>query len=116
MAPKQQFVHCCQFGEEITKMTETLKKATTTRKQRATANGAVHATANGAVRATANGAEPKKATPRKGAPSNITEMKRVSHEQIANLAHRFWTERGRQHGHDAEDWLRAERELLVQAS
>ena len=108
MAPKQQFVHCCQFGEEITKMTETLKKATTTRKPRATANGAVHATANGA--------EPKKATPRKGAPSNITEMKRVSHEQIANLAHRFWTERGRQHGHDAEDWFRAERELLVRAS
>ena len=36
--------------------------------------------------------------------------------QIAELAHRFWTERGRQHGHHEEDWYRAERELFAKAS
>jgi hypothetical protein len=35
---------------------------------------------------------------------------------VAMLAHRFWAERGRQHGHDAEDWFRAEQELLGKAS
>jgi hypothetical protein len=40
----------------------------------------------------------------------------VSHEEIARLAHKFWAERGRQHGHDAEDWLRAEQELRGKAS
>ena len=36
--------------------------------------------------------------------------------QIAELAHRFWTERGRQHGHHEEDWYRAEREIFAKAS
>jgi hypothetical protein len=40
----------------------------------------------------------------------------ISHEQIAQLAHRFWAERGRQHGHHEEDWFRAERELRTIAS
>jgi hypothetical protein len=40
----------------------------------------------------------------------------VSHDEIAALAHRYWAERGYQHGHDAEDWLRAEQELLGKAS
>lgn len=56
------------------------------------------------------------------AKSNVTQMQaaapnrnpmRVSHEEIARLAHRYWAERGRQHGHHEEDWFRAERELLV---
>ena len=40
----------------------------------------------------------------------------VSTEEIAMLAHRFWNERGRQHGHDAEDWFRAEQALRGKAS
>lgn len=32
-------------------------------------------------------------------------------EEIAKLAYQFWIERGCQHGHDLEDWERAEREL-----
>jgi hypothetical protein len=32
------------------------------------------------------------------------------------LAHHFWAERGFRHGHDAEDWLRAEQALLGKAS
>jgi Protein of unknown function (DUF2934) len=35
----------------------------------------------------------------------------ITHEQIASLAHSYWIERGMQHGSQAEDWLRAEREL-----
>lgn len=35
----------------------------------------------------------------------------LSHQQVAELAHRFWDERGRVHGHHEEDWFRAE-ELL----
>jgi len=40
----------------------------------------------------------------------------VSHEQVAELAHRFWNERGRQHGHHEEDWFRAEELLRGKAS
>ena len=39
-----------------------------------------------------------------------------SHQQIAQLAHRFWNERGRHHGSHEQDWFRAERELRGMAS
>jgi hypothetical protein len=39
-----------------------------------------------------------------------------SREQIAQLAHRFWKERGGHHGAHEQDWLRAERELRGMAS
>jgi len=42
--------------------------------------------------------------------------KPVSHDDVARLAHRFWSERGFQHGHHEEDWFRAERELRARAS
>ncbi len=32
--------------------------------------------------------------------------------EVAGLAYRFYVERGRCDGHDLEDWLRAEREVL----
>ena len=47
--------------------------------------------------------------------SNLTEMK-PSPQQIAELAHRLWIERGYEHGHDAEDWIRAEQMLRGKAS
>ena len=34
-------------------------------------------------------------------------------DQIAALAHKFWAERGHQHGYAEQDWLRAERELSI---
>lgn len=34
-----------------------------------------------------------------------------SNQQIAELAYRLWTERGRPHGSAAEDWREAERQL-----
>lgn len=62
-----------------------------------------------------------------GASSNVTEIterprkkqpleSQVPHDQIAQLAHRYWTERGGQHGYHLEDWYRAERELGSKAS
>ena len=35
-----------------------------------------------------------------------------THDQIAQLAFSLYEARGRQDGHDVEDWLRAEQELL----
>jgi hypothetical protein len=64
-------------------------------------------------------AKPRKTAAKKaetnGAVPNVTEMK-LSHEQVAQLAHRFWNERGRLDGHHEEDWFRAEHELRVRAS
>lgn len=40
----------------------------------------------------------------------------VLHDQVAQLAHRYWAERGGLHGHDVEDWFRAEQELRARAS
>ena len=39
-----------------------------------------------------------------------------SHDEIAQLAARFWAERGWQDGYAEQDWLRAERELAGAAS
>ena len=39
-----------------------------------------------------------------------------SREQIAQLAVRYWAERGRPYGSSEQDWLRAERELMGKAS
>ncbi len=50
-----------------------------------------------------------------GASSKVTEIS-ISREQVALLAHRFWTERGGQHGHHEEDWFRAEQMLRGKAS
>jgi hypothetical protein len=79
-------------------MAETPKKPTTRKKTSATASA------------------PKAIAPkRKPAASKVTAIG-ISHEEIARLAHKFWAERGGLHGHDAEDWLRAERELRGKAS
>ena len=69
--------------------------------------------------------KPRKTAAKKKAadtPSNVTEITvvrekvTVSREAIAQLAHQLWNERGRQHGKDAEDWLRAEELLRGKAS
>jgi len=61
-------------------------------------------------------AKPRKAAAKKKtAPANVAPIS-ISHEQTAQLAHRFWAERGHQHGHHEEDWFRAEQELRGKAS
>ena len=66
-------------------------------------------------KASASASATKEIAPKRKASSKVTAI-RVSHDEIARLAHKFWAERGRQHGHDAEDWLRAEQELRGKAS
>ena len=85
------------------------KKATTPRKPRATAAKTASKTV------TPMTAAKTVALKNKTTKAKLSE-RTTTHEEIAILAHRFWTERGHQHGHDAEDWLRAEQELLGKAS
>ncbi len=77
-------------------MAETVKKASSSKAPRATA--------------TTKAAKAKKATQTKSAAST------ASHEQIAQLAHRYWAERGHRHGSHEEDWYRAEQEIVSKAS
>lgn len=79
-------------------MTETVKKATTRKPK--------------AVAAPKTSKAPAAPTAKK---SNLTVMG-PSKEQIAALAHKYWAERGFQHGQDADDWFRAEQELRSKAS
>ena len=44
------------------------------------------------------------------------EVRPVTHEEIASLAHRYWAERGHPHGQAELDWYRAEQELRGKAS
>jgi len=73
--------------------------------------------------------KPRKTAAKKKAadtPSNVTEItfnreqmtvaRNISNDEIARLAHQLWNDRGRQHGHDAEDWFRAEQLLRSKAS
>ena len=79
-------------------MTETTKKPTTRKKTSASASAT------------------KAIAPKRKTSAKVSEIRAISRDEIATLAHRFWAERGFQHGHDAEDWLRAEQELLGKAS
>lgn len=85
-------------------MAETVKKASKSRAPRKTAT----------VKATTTDVAPKKAAPKKKA-AKVAQMA-VSQEEIAKLAHRFWAERGHQHGSHEDDWLRAEQTLVGKAS
>jgi Protein of unknown function (DUF2934) len=91
-------------------MEDQVKKATTPKKPRATTARAAASKSAAPMTATKTVA-PKKKTTKANGPDRT-----ASHDQIAALAHRFWAERGHQHGHDAEDWFRAEHELIGKAS
>jgi hypothetical protein len=82
-------------------MAETVKKAKAS-KPKATSKPKAAAKPNG-----------KAAT--NGSALHVTAMK-LSHDQIAQLAHRYWAERGHQHGRHEEDWFRAEQALRQKAS
>jgi hypothetical protein len=61
-------------------------------------------------------AKPRKPAAKKtGVLANVTPIS-ISHEKVAELAHRLWSERGHGHGQHEEDWFRAEQELRGKAS
>jgi hypothetical protein len=67
------------------------------------------------------GAAPKAAKPRKPAAKKTVVNSNgighsISHNQVAQLAHRFFAERGHVHGYHEADWFRAEQELQARAS
>jgi hypothetical protein len=72
-----------------------------------------------APKAAATKAAPKEKTAAKsaeaaGIPEAVSATRTVvrpTHQQIAELAHHYFVERGWRHGHHEQDWLRAEREL-----
>jgi hypothetical protein len=93
--------HLKTISVEEIQMADTVKKAKAPAKPRKTA-----ATSKAAV------------TPIALVEKKIEEQKPVvvTHEEISQLAHRFWAERGHQHGNPEQDWLRAEQELRGKAS
>jgi hypothetical protein len=98
-------------------MTETVKKTTTRKpKVQAAVAAKTETAAPKAQKATAktNG----KLNGKHDIPAHLDNLTVVhpSKEQIAALAHRYWAERGYQHGQDADDWFRAEQELRSKAS
>jgi Protein of unknown function (DUF2934) len=70
--------------------------------------------------------KPKTASkPRKTAPKKTiskvesiakTHSNSPSHDQIADLARKYWADRGYKDGHHEDDWYRAEQELRGKAS
>lgn len=61
-------------------------------------------------------AKPRKPAAKKTVAPKMMTPHLVPHEKVAELAHRFWNERGRAHGSDADDWFRAEELLRGKAS
>jgi Protein of unknown function (DUF2934) len=88
-------------------MAETVKKPRATKpKTVPKTEGAVEAQPRKApVKKTAGSAQP---TPINGSGP--------THEQIAELARKYWAQRGYIDGHQEEDWHRAEHELRAKAS
>lgn len=70
------------------------------------------------VKKTKAPAKPRKAPAKKSAAKVETMVQQgsVSHDDVAQLAHKYWHERGQKHGHHEEDWYRAEQELRGKAS
>lgn len=65
-------------------------------------------------------AKPRKTAAKKETVTEITVAEIAkstpTREQIAELARKYWAERGWQDGYAEQDWLRAERELQSLAS
>jgi hypothetical protein len=72
------------------------------------------------VKKTKAPAKPKAAVKAKVAPKaktiNVAAASAPSYVEIAQLAERYWAERGWQDGQAEQDWLRAEQELVGAAS
>jgi hypothetical protein len=96
--------------------TETVKKAKAPAKPKAAAKTAEGETGSVPKAAPKAAAKTKvKAAPKTEA-ANVVASRTPSYAEIAQLAERYWAERGWQDGYAEQDWLRAEQELLKLAS
>ena len=89
---------------------EIVKKPKAAAKPRA---AATKAAAPAKVAAPKKAAAPKKVAAKKAAAAAPVEALQPEHHEIAQLAEKFWVERGWQDGFAEQDWLRAEQELRV---
>jgi hypothetical protein len=95
--------------------TETVKKTKAPAKPKAVK--APEADTGSAVKAASKAAAKTKAkTAAKSKTVDIAASRTPSYAEIAQLAERYWAERGWQDGYAEQDWLRAEQELLGVAS
>lgn len=93
-------------------MAETVKKAKTAAKPRKATSKKAAAAKN-----TADPVENHSADIQAHSATHANGHERqVSQEEVARLAHSYWQQRGHQHGHHMEDWIRAEQELRGKAS
>ena len=83
-------------------MTETVKKTKAPAKPKKSATTMP-------VEVEKSSAAKKSVTAAKTAPASATVA--PSHHEIEQLAHKFWEQGGRMHGHHAEHWSRAEETL-----
>ena len=71
------------------------------------------------VKKSTTAAKPRKTTAKKTI-SKVESITTIhfspSHDQIADLARRYWADRGYKDGHHEDDWYRAEQELRGKAS
>jgi len=89
-------------------MAETVKKAKSPAKPRKTTTAA-KTSAPAKAKATTKPAASK-------GPVIVPNLITPSHDEIAELARKYWADRGYTDGHQEEDWLRAEQELIGKAS
>ena len=50
------------------------------------------------------------------APKPQTQLATVTNSDVARRAYDLYVERGREHGHDVDEWMQAERELQARSS
>jgi hypothetical protein len=93
-------------------MAEIVKKT----KAPAKSKSAVKAETEGAVRTAPAVTAKKTVKAAKAKTVEVVAASAPSYAEIAQLAERYWAERGWQDGYAEQDWLRAERDLLGAAS
>ena len=82
-----------------------------TEKKKAPAKAVKTAAKKTAVKTAATKTAAVKTAKPKTAAMKVATKTVPTHAEVAALAHKFWQERGGHHGSDAQDWLRAEKEL-----
>jgi hypothetical protein len=68
------------------------------------------------VKKTKAPAKPRKTAAKKETIAEVPKIVTPSREEIAELARKYWAERGWTDGYAEQDWLRAEQELRGMAS
>jgi hypothetical protein len=91
--------------------TETVKKMKAPAKSKSAAKAQAGET-EGAVKAAPADAKKTVKAPAKAKTVDVAATSVPSYTEIAQLAERYWAERGWQDGYAEQDWLRAEQDLL----